>query len=78
VPNAGLDIAGRLLEPITEQFPILSYVDFYQVSCLLEIALSITHSSSVPFFFHDVVEPLSIGLVIYDNSILAIDHAVCG
>jgi len=30
VPNAGLDIAGRLLEPITEQFPILSYVDFYQ------------------------------------------------
>ncbi|KAJ6818867.1 L-ascorbate peroxidase, cytosolic [Iris pallida] len=30
--NRGLDIAVRLLEPIKEQFPILSYADFYQVS----------------------------------------------
>ena len=30
--NAGLDIAARLLEPIKEQFPILSHTDFYQVS----------------------------------------------
>jgi catalase (peroxidase I) len=30
--NAGLDIAVRLLEPIKEQVPILSYADFYQVS----------------------------------------------
>lgn len=29
--NAGLDIAVRLLEPIKQQFPILSYADFYQV-----------------------------------------------
>lgn len=31
VANNGLDIAVRLLEPIKEQFPILSYADFYQV-----------------------------------------------
>lgn len=29
--NNGLDVAVRLLEPIKEQFPILSYADFYQV-----------------------------------------------
>lgn len=29
--NNGLHIAVRLLEPIKEQFPILSYADFYQV-----------------------------------------------
>ncbi|KAL2933799.1 L-ascorbate peroxidase 2 cytosolic [Bienertia sinuspersici] len=29
--NNGLDIAIRLLEPIKEQFPILSYADFYQL-----------------------------------------------
>lgn len=29
--NNGLDIAVRLLEPIKEQFPMLSYADFYQV-----------------------------------------------
>lgn len=29
--NNGLDIAVRLLEPIKEQFSILSYADFYQV-----------------------------------------------
>lgn len=34
--NAGLDIAVRLLEPIKEQFPILSYADFYQVTHLLD------------------------------------------
>lgn len=30
--NNGLDIAVRLLEPIKEQFPSLSYADFYQVT----------------------------------------------
>lgn len=30
--NNGLDIAVRLLEPIKEQFPILSYADIFQVS----------------------------------------------
>lgn len=29
--NNGLDIAVRLLEPIKQNFPILSYADFYQV-----------------------------------------------
>ncbi len=29
--NNGLDIAVRLLEPIKEQFPTISYADFYQV-----------------------------------------------
>lgn len=29
--NNGLDIAVRLLEPLKEQFPTLSYADFYQV-----------------------------------------------
>ena len=29
--NAGLDIAVRMLEPVKEEFPILSYVDLYQV-----------------------------------------------
>lgn len=33
--NNGLDIAVRLLEPIKEQFPILSYADFYQVMSLV-------------------------------------------
>lgn len=30
--NNGLDIAVRLLDPIKELFPILSYADFYQVN----------------------------------------------
>lgn len=30
--NNGIDIAIRLLEPIKEQFPTLSYADFYQVT----------------------------------------------
>lgn len=30
--NNGLDIAVRLLEPIKEQFPILTYADFHQVT----------------------------------------------
>lgn len=29
--NRGLDIAIRLLEPIKQLFPILSFADFYQV-----------------------------------------------
>ena len=30
--NNGLNIAIDLLEPIKQQFPIISYADFYQVS----------------------------------------------
>jgi L-ascorbate peroxidase len=33
--NNGLDIAVRLLEPIKDQFSILSYADFYQVLSIL-------------------------------------------
>lgn len=29
--NAGLDIAVRMLEPIKEEIPTISYADFYQV-----------------------------------------------
>ncbi|KAL0460251.1 UNVERIFIED_CONTAM: L-ascorbate peroxidase 1, cytosolic [Sesamum latifolium] len=29
--NNGIEIAARLLEPIKEQFPMLSYADFYQL-----------------------------------------------
>ena len=35
--NSGLEIAVRLLEPIKEQFPIISYGDFYQVPFLFTI-----------------------------------------
>ena len=45
--NAGLDIAVSLLKPIKEQFPILSYADFYQVSCLPEMCFQ-SRIPSVP------------------------------
>jgi len=35
--NAGLDIAVSLLKPIKEQFPILSYADFYQAFVAVEV-----------------------------------------
>lgn len=35
--NNGLDIAVRLLEPIKEQFPNISYADFYQVAIALTV-----------------------------------------
>nr|KJB26144.1 hypothetical protein B456_004G227300 [Gossypium raimondii] len=45
--NNGLDIAVRLLEPIKEQFPILSYADFYQVAGV--VAVEITGGPEIPF-----------------------------
>ncbi|GFZ13194.1 ascorbate peroxidase 1 [Actinidia rufa] len=45
--NNGLDIAVRLLEPIKEQFPILSYGDFYQLAGV--VAVEITGGPDVPF-----------------------------
>ncbi|KAK8940900.1 L-ascorbate peroxidase, cytosolic [Platanthera zijinensis] len=45
--NNGLDIAIRLLEPIKEQFPILSYADFYQLVGV--VAVEITGGPEVPF-----------------------------
>ncbi|PON62363.1 Ascorbate peroxidase [Parasponia andersonii] len=45
--NNGLDIAVRLLEPIKEQFPILTYADFYQLAGV--VAVEITGGPEVPF-----------------------------
>ncbi|GJT32027.1 cytosolic ascorbate peroxidase [Tanacetum coccineum] len=45
--NNGLDIAVRLLEPIKELFPILSYGDFYQLAGV--VAVEITGGPDVPF-----------------------------
>ncbi|KAK4342973.1 hypothetical protein RND71_038789 [Anisodus tanguticus] len=45
--NNGLDIAVRLLEPIKEQFPILSYADFYQLAGV--IAVEVTGGPDIPF-----------------------------
>ncbi|KAK7834987.1 l-ascorbate peroxidase [Quercus suber] len=45
--NNGLDIAIRLLEPIKEQFPILSYADFYQLAGV--VAVEITGGPEIPF-----------------------------
>ncbi|KAK4762535.1 hypothetical protein SAY86_008303 [Trapa natans] len=45
--NNGLDIAVRLLEPIKEQFPTISYADFYQLAGV--VAVEITGGPEVPF-----------------------------
>lgn len=45
--NNGLDIAVRLLEPIKEQFPILSYADYYQLAGV--VAVEITGGPEIPF-----------------------------
>ncbi|GKV08240.1 hypothetical protein SLEP1_g19903 [Rubroshorea leprosula] len=45
--NNGLDIAVRLLEPIKEQFPTLSYADFYQLAGV--VAVEVTGGPEIPF-----------------------------
>ncbi|KAI3905046.1 hypothetical protein MKX01_017292 [Papaver californicum] len=45
--NNGLDIAVRLLEPIKEQFPSFTHVDFYQLAGI--IAVEVTGGPDVPF-----------------------------
>lgn len=45
--NNGLVIAVRLLEPIKEQFPILSYADFYQLAGV--VAVEVTGGPEIPF-----------------------------
>ncbi|KAL9171125.1 hypothetical protein ABFS82_04G189300 [Erythranthe guttata] len=45
--NNGIHIAINLLEPIKEQFPILSYADFYQLAGV--VAVEITGGPEVPF-----------------------------
>lgn len=50
--NNGLDIAIRLLEPIREQFPILSYADFHQVYSLTSTPVHFFLFLVVIFFFY--------------------------
>ncbi|GJN08216.1 hypothetical protein PR202_ga26112 [Eleusine coracana subsp. coracana] len=45
--NAGLDIAVRMLEPIKEEFPTLSYGDLYQLAGV--VAVEVTGGPEVPF-----------------------------
>ncbi|KGN47326.1 L-ascorbate peroxidase, cytosolic [Cucumis sativus] len=45
--NRGLDIAVKLLEPIKEQVPILSYGDFYQLAGV--VAIEVTGGPEIPF-----------------------------
>ncbi|GAV71372.1 peroxidase domain-containing protein [Cephalotus follicularis] len=45
--NNGLDIAIRLIEPIKEQFPIISYADFYQLAGV--VAVEVTGGPEIPF-----------------------------
>lgn len=45
--NNGIDIALRLLEPIRDQFPTLSYADFHQLAGV--VAVEVTGGPDVPF-----------------------------
>eukprot|EP00246_Nothoceros_aenigmaticus_P013819 TRINITY_DN495_c0_g2_i1.p1 TRINITY_DN495_c0_g2~~TRINITY_DN495_c0_g2_i1.p1 ORF type:complete len:283 (+),score=40.74 TRINITY_DN495_c0_g2_i1:98-850(+) len=45
--NAGLEIAVKLLEPIKEKFPILTYADFYQLAGV--VAVEVTGGPDIPF-----------------------------
>jgi L-ascorbate peroxidase len=45
--NAGLDIAVKLLQPIKDQFPIITYADFYQLAGV--VAVEITGGPTIPF-----------------------------
>jgi L-ascorbate peroxidase len=45
--NSGMDIAVRLLQPIKDQFPVLSYGDFYQLAGV--VAVEITGGPDIPF-----------------------------
>eukprot|EP01018_Ginkgo_biloba_P037281 Gb_00437 [translate_table: standard] len=47
VANAGLGIAVKLLEPIKEHFPMLTYSDFYQLAGV--VAVEVTGGPSIPF-----------------------------
>ncbi|XP_022944162.1 L-ascorbate peroxidase, cytosolic-like [Cucurbita moschata] len=53
--NKGLDIAVKLLEPIKEQVPILSYGDFYQIAGV--VAVEVTGGPEIPFHAGRVDKP---------------------
>ncbi|KAL4558304.1 hypothetical protein LXL04_036502 [Taraxacum kok-saghyz] len=46
-PNVGLHIAIDLLEPIKQQFPIISYADFYMLAGI--VAVEVTGGPNIPF-----------------------------
>ncbi|KAI3980505.1 hypothetical protein MKX01_008922 [Papaver californicum] len=70
--NNGLDIAVRLLEPIKEQFPSITYADFYQLAGV--IAVEVTGGPDVPFHpgREDKAEPPKEGRL--PNATLGSDH----
>ncbi|KAL3718848.1 hypothetical protein ACJRO7_003887 [Eucalyptus globulus] len=45
--NSGLDVAVRLLQPIKDQFPIITYADFYQLAGV--VAVEVTGGPEVAF-----------------------------
>lgn len=45
--NNGLEIAVRLLEPVKQEFPILSYADLYQLAGV--VAVEVTGGPDIPF-----------------------------
>ncbi|KAL5219588.1 hypothetical protein ABZP36_020272 [Zizania latifolia] len=45
--NAGLDIAVRMLDPIKDEFPSISYADFYQLAGV--VAVEVSGGPDVPF-----------------------------
>ncbi|CAN1829814.1 L-ascorbate peroxidase, cytosolic [Linum perenne] len=63
--NNGLDIAIRLLEPIKEQFPNITYADFYQLAGV--VAVEITGGPDVPF--HPGREVFTILHLVYRTSL---------
>ncbi|CAN0874875.1 L-ascorbate peroxidase, cytosolic [Linum grandiflorum] len=70
--NNGLDIAVRLLDPIKEQFPGISYADLYQLAGV--VAVEITGGPEVPFHPGREHSKVSSG---FNNSIgisVGVDH----
>lgn len=51
--NNGIDVAVKLLDPIKEQFPIISHADFYQVFFFLQ-------SISFTLALHSIVRELNL------------------
>jgi L-ascorbate peroxidase len=47
VANTGLEVAVKLLQPVKDQFPILSYADFYQLAGV--VGVEVTGGPSIPF-----------------------------
>ncbi|CAN1249421.1 L-ascorbate peroxidase, cytosolic [Linum perenne] len=70
--NNGLDIAIRLLEPIKEQFPNITYADFYQLAGV--VAVEITGGPDVPFHPGREVSVFLCRLIIQDDNSIGVDH----